>query len=164
MIGTCTRAVTTAEFELIEKSFPVLLQEVCDHGRITEETFDRLGFPQDINMFGEEAPREAEITNKPCQRGKILSSEAVRELRVDAVKDAKKADEEQKIIDHHTRAEECSLLVLKGMAIPDPVLANAKVEHFAKEKVDQLKSFILVRTSGDTALGGGQLHSCENEW
>jgi hypothetical protein len=44
MIGTCTRKVTTAEFDLIEKSFPVLLQEVYDHGRITEERFDRLGF------------------------------------------------------------------------------------------------------------------------
>jgi hypothetical protein len=58
-------------------------------------------------------------------------------------------------MDHHTRAEECRLL-LEGMWIPDPVLANAKVEHFAKAKVDLLRYFILVRTSGDTALGGGQ--------
>ena len=67
MIGTCTRQVTKVEFDLIVKSFPVLLQEVYDHGRITEETFDRLGFQEDINMFGEEAPRVAEITNEPCQ-------------------------------------------------------------------------------------------------
>jgi hypothetical protein len=67
MIETCTREVTRDEFELIEKSFPVLLQEVYDHGRITEEIFDRLGFQQDINMFGEEAPSVAEITNEPCQ-------------------------------------------------------------------------------------------------
>jgi hypothetical protein len=63
MIGTSTRTVTKAEFDLIEKSFPVLLQEVFDHGRIKEETFDSLGFEQDINMWGKEAPRVAEITN-----------------------------------------------------------------------------------------------------
>jgi hypothetical protein len=162
MIGTCTRTPTQAEFDLIEKSFPVLLQEVYDHGRIAEETFDRLGFEPDINMFGKEAPRVAEITNEPCQRAKILSHHGARELRlahaakVEAAKDAKKADAEQKILDHQTRAEECRLLVLKAMGDPDAVLANAKVEHFGKAKVDQLKSFILVRTSGDAAISGGQ--------
>jgi hypothetical protein len=75
-----------------------LLQEVFDHGRIKEETFDILGFQQDINMWGEEAPRVAEITNEPCQRAKILSHHGARELRlaqaskITAAKDAKKAN------------------------------------------------------------------------
>jgi hypothetical protein len=47
--------------------------------------------------------------------------------------------------------------VLPDPVLPDPVLADAKVEQFEKAKVDQLKSFILVRTSGDTAtIGSGQ--------
>jgi hypothetical protein len=42
------------------------------------------------------------------------------------------------------------------MGTPDPVLVDAKVVHFGKAKLDQPKSFILVRTSRDTALSGGQ--------
>jgi hypothetical protein len=78
-------------------------------------------FQQDINMFGEEGPRVAEISNETCQRDKILSHDGPREVRlalaakVKAVRaDAKMADTEQKIMDPFTRAEECRLLVLEG--------------------------------------------------
>ena len=57
------------------------IKYVLEKGEVDDEKYDRLGYPIDIDVFGNEYPCNAGITNESGQRSKHLSSKPQRRMR-----------------------------------------------------------------------------------
>ena len=70
LLATCRMNPEVADYELTEKSFPLLIQQQFDEGHIPDTMLEELGFPKDKDMDGNEVRREATITQEARQRAK----------------------------------------------------------------------------------------------
>lgn len=63
-----------------DRDLPVLIQDMLRHGRVLESTFDRLGYPNDMDQSGTEYPLSAAvITQHHRQRCTIMTNEELSE-------------------------------------------------------------------------------------
>ena len=81
ILGTKRTPLMAADEKLILDNFPILLEDVYNYGMVREETFDRLGFPEDRDSTGKIVRRDATITQEWMQRSKLLSHAYQRALR-----------------------------------------------------------------------------------
>ena len=53
MLGTLTRELTEHEYDLVQNNFNELLHIQMREGHISDEVYDRIGFPNDVNHQGQ---------------------------------------------------------------------------------------------------------------
>ena len=154
MIGTVRRLVKTDEVDLCLKTFPTLFKLQLEHGHVTDDVFDQLGYPNDVDPDDNIIRRDGGITKEPYQRAKTLSHEYQRNLRLELKQKArdvvasKLADAQAKTekILANNRSCESKLCTLMGESSTDNVMfANCSIEHITKCNSDQLKAFIHAR-------------------
>jgi hypothetical protein len=92
ILGTCRRAITKEEYDLVEKHFSTLYDHAIKFGHISDELLDQLGFPVDLDMNDNPVHRDAGISQEPYQRAKCLSHKAQQKLRQERVQEAQEAE------------------------------------------------------------------------
>jgi hypothetical protein len=161
MIRTCTRKITKTEFVLIRRE---IFSSLVAGSVRPAWTHHRSNIRQTLLSSRHQRVWQRNPTRSWDYKRTLSTSQDIvtwrsprivacsrRQSRSCQGRIRRRTDTEQKRMDHHTtwRAEECRLLIFKGIRTPGAVLANAKVEHFVKAIVDyRAKVF----------------HSCENEW
>jgi hypothetical protein len=140
---------------------------MADKGEITEDDFDRLGYPLDIDMHGNDRPNVAGIRQENQQRAHILSAEGIRKQRLDVLDKIQgvEDDKAKKIASQATAIlacnEECEQVLYEAMKLPDDstsrgrhALANAELKDFAILQKKLLKAFIHVRETEKLKYAG----------
>jgi hypothetical protein len=146
ILSTCKNTKLTEEEESkIIQLFPLLYEEQCEKGHLSDQFLEELGFTPDKNFAGNTVRRNALITNESCQRAKCLSHLYQRELRKKVLfdKNAKQVlkltELRNKAIEQHRVAEVVEKFLLSKEQ-------EVSVSDFTKFKTPELKAFIYVRS------------------
>ena len=155
-----------ANKQLVHDNFDELYNEVLENGMISEETFDRLGFPEDEHEDGSICRKDGvSIRQEHRQRAKILSHKHQKELRKNALNAAAEKEaaawtlEQAAISSIQTKNAACEKILFQEMKMPTTTgrrqLTNATQEQFNKPKKDLLQAFVHCRkwTGGSTEKG-----------
>ena len=81
MLATCCRNPTRDEYTTCYSNFIELFKSFGITGGLDDDVWERLGFPVDKNIHGDDVRRLATISQEHQQRGKCLTSSYQRELR-----------------------------------------------------------------------------------
>lgn len=81
ILKTRRKTLLKEELELVVENFERLYQMITQNGHITDEELTGMGFPSDKDMDEKEVHREADISQEPYQRAKILSHDEQRQRR-----------------------------------------------------------------------------------
>lgn len=87
ILNTIRRDLTNVEEDLCEKYFKELFQYQLENGHVSDDIYDTLGFPMDIDIEGCEMDRRAKITQESHQRAKCLSHVVQRQQRQSHIDD-----------------------------------------------------------------------------
>jgi hypothetical protein len=73
ILSTCkNRKLNEEEEEIIQFLFPILYEEQCDKGYLSDEFLEEIGFIPDKNFACDTVRRNALNTNESCQRDKCF--------------------------------------------------------------------------------------------
>ena len=148
IIGTIRRVPTLKEVDLCKKSFRALMAYSYNHGMryIPDSVFIHLGFPLDIDVYGNEKIRTKGILQENQQRCKCLTaatevaSRAKRNLDMEL--EAKRIDDRKKAKVDRKKNESVALVErlckFAGVEYSEANVENCKMEHFANLKADEL--------------------------
>ena len=150
MIGTLTRKLTDHESELLEVNFGSLLKMQLTQGQITDNEFDRLGFPDDIASDGSVVKRYSihDSRKRACK----LNHNYANTRRKDEVISHREILHGKELAQYHKvetiilENEKCEKKLSEKMLAQNLAgVENAKLEHFSQCTNPELKHFILVR-------------------
>lgn len=123
-----------------------------EKGHIDDEDYDRLGFPADTTIAGEEVRKTNPITNEKCQRALLFNHkwrvEQRAQLRLSIQENEQQAkdnihDEEKTLLQAN---KECENLVLSwGAKDGKQNLLECELLHFSKAKKAELSAFVRCR-------------------
>jgi hypothetical protein len=164
ILGTVVRTLKKAEMDLVVMNFNRLYSEALKHGEITDDLFDELGFPIDLDMNGRPMLRYAGIRQEPYQRAKNLSHKAQQKLRQEEMERAKQLVDDKNALANvriNKRLEEnrkCEDIVLDAMGLSREQFKsgvasfrNAEIKHFHQPKLALLAAFVRVRSDNPSS-------------
>ena len=73
ILASCRISISKEIYDKIISNFKYLFKIVAKFGRIPEEVFDELGFPDDVDASGKVVKRDAGISREIVQRSKWLT-------------------------------------------------------------------------------------------
>ena len=85
IMKTVRRNLGDSEVELVEDNFKYLFEFQLDHGHISDDVYQTLGFPPDKDVEGNIYDRNAGISQESCQRAKCVSRPMQRSLRKERI-------------------------------------------------------------------------------
>jgi hypothetical protein len=146
ILSTCKNMKLTEEEEAkIMQLFPLLYEEQCRRGHLSDEFLEELRFTPYKNFAGNTVRRNALITNQSCQRAKCLSHLCQQQLHKKVLfeKNAKQVlkltETRNKAIEQHRVAEVVETFELNREQ-------EVSVSNFTRFKTPELKAFIYVRS------------------
>jgi len=113
---TLKRKLTEEEDMLITKNFQVLYNEMLEHGHISEDVFDELGFEKDCDRNGNEVDKD--LSQESRHRAKWLSHSIQKEVRA--------AQRESRLQKMHEK--QTNLLVTVRHRTDEAIMNNAECE------------------------------------
>ena len=125
------------------------MQIYSEKGHVTDDIFEKLGFPMDSDPLGEKVRREAGITQESRQRSKILTHRHQCELResnrlsIQSELQRKEREKQDMMLERIAMSKACDTKLIRLMNGDD--IKNVSHEVLNSLLVEELKNFILVR-------------------
>lgn len=151
---TLARPLKEEEAELVDETLPQLLQAQIKEGQISDELFDTLQYPSDVDLnYTQLQNRPSGATLEPQQRSKCISHEFQCNLcqqQITAQRDKEKkanAMHKKEIELHIAQNKECEEKLLAQLRKEkiECNLNNATMKPFVGPTVPLLQSFCLVQ-------------------
>jgi hypothetical protein len=103
ILKTRRKTLLQEELDLVTENFVDLYNIMMRDGHIPEEKLSEMGFPSDCDMNNKEVERNAQISQEPYQRAKILSHETQRQYREKRLHDLHEAKISKIMVENHKR-------------------------------------------------------------
>ena len=151
LLATCRRNPSKAEYQLCYSSFTPLFEKFHATGLIDDDYLEELGFPIDLDAYGNRSRRTATIAQEYLQRCKCLThstQKKLREERMAAIDEAANEKRMQvdkataKVLEASNRAV-AKICNITNLETDRRSLDAATLQDFAKVLLEDLKSFIM---------------------